>query len=84
MRGLDVLASKPSLVWTRALLAHASNLDVRTVRRLLPRLIALGIVRVDKEFGVLALNVDHPVVQALLRFHEALAAYEAPKRAADG
>jgi len=84
VRLLDTLLARPTLVWTASIVAAKASMDPRSARRALSRLRALGVVAVDKEFGVLALNVDNPVVQALLRFHEALAACEAPERAADG
>jgi len=83
VRVLEVLASKPGLVWTRALLADAAGVDRRTLQRILPRLRGLDVVRFDAKFGVLAVNTDNRLTEALLAFYQALAAYQAPKRAAD-
>lgn len=78
VRVLDVLLAKPSLPWTRALLASSSGLDPRTVRRVMPRLAALGVVRVDREFGVVHLNTDSPLLQTLQTLRERLTALPAP------
>ena len=82
-RILAVLLAAPTLPWSRSLLAAKAGVDVRTVRRALARLRALDVVQFDTQFGVLSLNVENPLVAALLGFHEAVAAYQAPKRAAD-
>ena len=78
IRVLDILLANPSLPWTRALLASSSGLDPRTVRRVIPRLAALGVVRVDREFGVVQLNDQSELVQGLLAFYARLQAVESP------
>jgi len=83
VRVLAVLASKPTRLWSRSLLASKASLDPRTVRRVLSRLRGLDVVRFDAEFGVLGVNVNNPLTEALLAFYQAVAAYEAPKRAAE-
>jgi len=84
VRVLEVLASKPGLPWTRALLAHSCDMDPRTLQRVFARLRTLGVLRFDSDFGVVSLDLENPLVVAFLRFHDAVAAYEAAKRAADG
>jgi CRP-like cAMP-binding protein len=75
VRVLDVLLSKPSLPWNRSLLASSCGLDPRTLRRVLPRLRSLGVV-VDGGFGVIEVDEESALVQALAALYKTLQALE--------